>query len=164
VSLPTLEFNYEYSIDHRGSRAVVRRRRILFQQTRTLNIYRSNPGKHVRCRDQTWQPPFRVNLASVPLVCSFRRAEIAPAHKPDFQPTDRPVSRKTGLPQDTPRDRTAHRCTPPRLPLHSGSQVSSLRRIRWCDQNGVEFSAKSAPNPTPLSSQKGWRTHGHDWL
>jgi hypothetical protein len=25
------------------------------------------------------------------------------------------------------------------LPLHSGSQVSSLRRIEWCDQSGVEF-------------------------
>src|SRR5208282_2544991 len=66
------------------------------------------------------------------------------------------------LPQDTPRDRTAHRCTPPSLPLHSGSQVSSLRRTGWCDQSGVEFSAKSAPNLTPLSSQNGWRTpHGH---
>ena len=30
---------------------------------------------------------FRVNLACVPLVCSFRRAEIAPAPAPDFQPT-----------------------------------------------------------------------------
>src|SRR5208283_4281441 len=26
-----------------------------------------------------------------------------------------------------------HRCTPPSLPLHSGSQVSSLRGIEWCD-------------------------------
>jgi hypothetical protein len=52
-----------------------------------------------------------------------------------------------------------HRCTPPRLLLHSGSQVSSLRRIEWCDQSSIEFSAKRrAPNPTPLSSQIGWRT------
>ena len=31
-----------------------------------------------RCqsRDKTWQPTIRVNLACVPLVCSFRRAEI----------------------------------------------------------------------------------------
>ena len=29
-----------------------------------------------RSRDQTWQPAFRVNLVSVPLVCSFRRAKI----------------------------------------------------------------------------------------
>jgi hypothetical protein len=34
----------------------------------------------------TWQPPFRVNLACVPLVCSFRRAEMAPAPAPDSQP------------------------------------------------------------------------------
>jgi hypothetical protein len=27
-----------------------------------------------------------------------------------------------------------------------------------CDQGGVEFSAKRAPNPTPLSSHQGWRT------
>src|ERR1019366_5266919 len=67
---------------------------------------------------------------------------MAPAPKPDFQPTDRPVSRKTGVPQSTPRDRTAHGSAPPRLPLHSGSQVSSLLGIEWCDQNGVEFSAK----------------------
>jgi hypothetical protein len=42
---------------------------------------------NLQCRDQTWQPPFHVNLASVPLVCSFRRAEITPVPKPDFQPT-----------------------------------------------------------------------------
>jgi hypothetical protein len=29
-------FNREYSIDHRGSRAFVRRRRILLQQSKTL--------------------------------------------------------------------------------------------------------------------------------
>lgn len=30
-----------------------------------------------------------------------------------------------------------HRRTPPRLPLHSGNQVSSLRRIDWSDQSAV---------------------------
>jgi chitinase len=30
---------------------------------------------------------YRVNPASVPLVCSFRRSEMAPAPAPDFQPT-----------------------------------------------------------------------------
>jgi hypothetical protein len=44
------------------------------------------------------------------------------------------------------------------LPLHSGSQVSSLGKIDWRDQSAVEFSAKRAPNPTPLPSQPGWRT------
>src|ERR1019366_3171090 len=81
---------------------------------------------------------------------------MAPAPKPDFQPTDRPVSRKTGLPQDTPRDQTAHRSTPPRLPLHSGSQISSLRRT--IKPGSVEFATSTAPrspladlvsNPTP---------------
>ena len=34
--------------------------------------------------------------------------------------------------------------------------------IIWRDQNGVEFSATEAPNPTPLSSRYGWRTfHVH---
>ena len=42
------------------------------------------------------------------------------------------------------------------MPLHSGSQVSSLRRIEWCDQGGIEFPAKRATNSTPLSSQTGW--------
>src|ERR1039457_7133371 len=41
---------------------------------------------NLQCRDQTWPPPFHVNLAYVPLVCSFRRAEFAPAPAPDFQP------------------------------------------------------------------------------
>ena len=64
---------------------------------------------HIHCfvpapsRDQTWQPPFRVNLASVP--------PCARSVAPKFAPT----------PQNTPRDRTAHRSTPPRLPLHSGT-------------------------------------------
>jgi len=83
-------------------------------------------------RDQTRPPPFRVNPVSVPLVCPFRRAEVAPAPAPDFQPTDRPVSRKTGLPQNTPRDRTAHRSSPPSLPLHSGSQ--ELSRLATTDR------------------------------
>jgi hypothetical protein len=41
------------------------------------------------------------------------------------------------------------------LPLHSGSQVSSLRRIEWCDQSGVDFSAKRAANLAALKL-KGW--------
>ena len=36
--------------------------------------------------------------------------------------------------------------------------IYSLRRIERCDQSEVECSAKRAPNPTPLSSQKGWCT------
>jgi hypothetical protein len=33
---------------------------------------------------------------------------------------------------------------------------------RWCDQSGVEFSAKRAANLMPFSSQEGWRTlHNH---
>ena len=32
----------------------------------------------------------------------------------------------------------------------------------WCDQSGVEFSAKRAANLMPFSSQEGWRTlHDH---
>ena len=40
---------------------------------------------------------------------------------------------KARHPQETPRLELRHRCTPPGLPLHSGSQVSSLHRIEWCD-------------------------------
>src|ERR1035437_2933330 len=113
-----------------------------------------------RSRDQTWQPPFRVNLASVPPCAHSVALKFAP-----------PPSHTSGLltflfrwPEDwlapgPPAHRNAPRLHPARLPLHSGSQVSSLRRIRWCDQNGVEFSAKSAPNPSPFSSQNGWCTH-----
>jgi hypothetical protein len=31
-------------------------------------------------------------------------------------------------------------------------------RTESCNQSNVEFSAKHAPNPSPLSSQRGWRT------
>src|ERR1035441_7218001 len=128
---------------------------------------------HVRCLNATPQPQYRCTPEVVTKLGSLHSASIwppfrlcarsvalkfAPAPAPDFQPTDRTVSRKTGLPQDTPRDQTAHRSTPPSLPLHSGSQVSSRRRIEWCDQSGVEFSAKRAANSTPFSSQMGWRT------
>jgi hypothetical protein len=61
------------------------------------------------------------------------------------------TNRQTGLLPFDQCDRTAR--TPPRPPrpaLHSGSQVSSLRAIDWCDEDGIEFSAKRAPNPTPL--------------
>ena len=56
------------------------------------------------------------------------------------------------------REPPEHRFTPPKLPLLSDSQVSSLRRIVWCDQSAVGFSAKHAANPTPLSSHTRWRT------
>jgi hypothetical protein len=81
------------------------------------------------------RPPFR-------LCASFRRDEIC------TRPQARlPANGQTRKPEDWlapghPRDRTAHRSTPPSLPLHSGSQVSSLLGIEWCDQNGVGFSAK----------------------
>ena len=48
----------------------------------------------------------------------FRRAEMAPPPpRQTFSQLADAVSRKTGFPQDVPRDRTAHRCTPPSL-LH----------------------------------------------
>jgi len=68
-------------------------------QTACLSFHYSSPGRritlpdrgllfmHKHCRDQTRQSPFRVNLASVQLVCPFRRAEFAPAPAPDFPPT-----------------------------------------------------------------------------
>jgi hypothetical protein len=47
----------------------------------------------------------------------------------------------------------AFRVSEPAAPLHShrpalrsGNQVSSLPKIKWCDQSGVEFSAKCAPS------------------
>ena len=109
-----------------------------------------------RSRDQTSPPALRVNLASVPLVCSFRRVKIHPAPTPDFRPAKIfiPSDRKTGLPQDTHATERRHRCTPPSLPLHSGSQVSSLRGIDQRDQSGFGFSAIVAPNPKPLSSRR----------
>jgi hypothetical protein len=64
------------------------------------------------------------------------------------------VSRKTGLPQDTLATELRHRCTAPSLPLHSGSQVSSLRGLDQRDQSGLGFSAVLAPNPKPLSSRR----------
>jgi hypothetical protein len=71
---------------------------------------------------------------------------------------DRQPAMNLQIAQDPPRDQTAHRFTPPGLPLHSGNRVSSLRRIEWRDQSAVGFSAPATPNPTPLLSQSGWRT------
>src|ERR1035437_1078359 len=36
-------------------------------------------------------------------------------------------------PQKNHATELRHRCTLPSLPLHSDSQVSSLRRIEWCE-------------------------------
>jgi hypothetical protein len=83
-------------------------------------------SSQARCRDQTRQPTFRVNLASVPLVCSFRRAEIAPG------------------PQDTPRDRTAHRCTPPSL-----RSIPAAKFRHSGELNG----ATKAPLNSPLNDE-----------
>ena len=41
---------------------------------------------HARSRDQTWQPPFRVNLASVPPCARSVALKWHPAPKPDFRP------------------------------------------------------------------------------
>jgi hypothetical protein len=102
----------------------------------------------------TW-PPFRLCARSVALKL----------HPPPSQTSGQLIfsiqmAERLACPKTPHATELRHRCTPPRLPLHSGSQVSSLRRIKWCDQSAVEFSAKQrAPNPTPLSSQTGWRTH-----
>ena len=109
-------------------------------------------------RDQTWQPPFRVNLASVPPCARSVALKFAPgpqarlsANGPTRKPKDWLAPGHPARPDGTPLHS-------PSLPLHSGSQVSSRRRIKWCDQSGVEFSAKRAANSTPFSSQMGWRT------
>ena len=67
-----------------------------------------------RSRDQALPPAFRVNLASVPLVCSFRRAEISthPRARLTANWLDA-VSSKTGLPQDTLATELRHRCARP---------------------------------------------------
>jgi hypothetical protein len=104
----------------------------------------------LQLRDQTRQPPFRVNLASVSLVCPFRRAEFAPAPAPDSRPAKFFSWRAERLasPRTPRRDRTAQSSTPPSLPLHSGSQVSSLRRTVMTGR--VEFATSTAPRP-PLA-------------
>jgi hypothetical protein len=50
--------------------------------------------------------------------------------------------RKTGLPQEPHATGLRAPLRSPMPSLHSVSQVSSLRRTVWCDQSGVEFSAK----------------------
>jgi hypothetical protein len=54
-------------------------------------------------------------------------------------------SRKTDFSQDTHATELCDRFTPPRLPLHSGNQVSSLRRIEWHDQSAVAI-LRCSPN------------------
>ena len=76
--------------------------------------------------------PFRLCAPSVAL-------NLRPPPRQTFSQLACAVSRKTGLPQHTPRDRTAQSSTPPSLPLHSGSQVSSLRGIKWRDRSRVSI-------------------------
>jgi len=92
-------------------------------------------------------PPFRLCARSV------ASKSTRPPRQTSGQRTET-VSQKTGLPQDTLATELRHRCTPPSLPLHSGSQVSSLRGIDQRDQSDFGFSAVSAPNPNPLSSRR----------
>ena len=106
-----------------------------------------------------WQPtatgnPPAATLASWSIVCgpssppsacrfpisAFQLSgfQLFPPHAPILFPNHPAMARCPKTPHAT---ELRHRCTPPRLPLHSGSQVSSLRRTIWCDQSGVEFSA-----------------------
>jgi hypothetical protein len=102
-------------------------------------------GRH-RCWFETRQPAARVYPVRVPLVRPFRRAENCTRPRARL-----PANGQHRKPQDwfaprRPRDRTAQNSTPPSLPLHSGSQVSSRRRIDWCHQSVVGFFAKPARN------------------
>ena len=70
-------------------------------------------------------------------------ARPVPIHRPasDEQRTTvlqhiHTVNERLACPKTPRATELRNRCTPPRLPLHSGSQVSSLRRIEWCDQSG----------------------------
>jgi len=105
-----------------------------------------NTADIILIRDRVTKPTASIPRQSglVPLMC---RSVALNCTRPRarLQPTERPVSRKTGLPRP-PRDRTAHRSTPPSLPLHSGSQVSSLRGIEWRDRSGFPFSEPLTAN------------------
>src|SRR5208282_659937 len=86
-------------------------------------------------RDQTSPPAFRVNLASVPLVCSFRRVKIHPAPAPDFRPTDRNRQPKDWLAPGHPSRpnsataalRPVCRSIPPAKFRHSGALISATK-------------------------------------
>ena len=87
--------------------------------------------------------PFRLCARSVAL-------KFAPAPAPDSRPAKFFSWRAERLasPRTPRRDRTAQSSTPPSLPLHSGSQVSSLRRTVMTGR--VEFATSTAPRP-PLA-------------
>ena len=122
------------------------------KNSRLLNTANSN-RLPARCRDQTWQSPFRVNLVSVALVCLFRHAEICPHPQARL-----PANGQTRKPKDWLAPR--HPARQDSTPLHSAQLAAPFRQpsfvtpgIDWCDRRGVEFSAKCAPNPSLLPSQ-----------
>jgi hypothetical protein len=94
----------------------------------------------------TW-PPFRLCARSVALKLHPPARARLSANWLDA------VIRKTGLPQDAPRPNCATACTTPRLSLHSGSQVSSLRTIEWCIAEASRAARPANPRP-PMSRRK----------
>src|ERR1035437_1721178 len=86
-----------------------------FNTTKTVSL-------HARSRDQSWQSAFRVNLASVPLVCSPVALKI---HPPPSQISGQLISLfrrpENWLALGTPRDRTAP-------PLHSAQFAAPFRQ------------------------------------
>ena len=94
----------------------------------------------------TW-PPFRCVLVPSRQNPPGPRARLSANGQ-------EPSAKRLACPKTPTRPDCAHRCTAPSLPLHSGSQVSSLRGIDQRDQSNFGFSAMLAPNPKPLSSRR----------
>jgi hypothetical protein len=115
--------------------------------------------------DLTWQPAFRVNLASVPLVCPFRRAEFAPAPAPDSRPAkffswraERLACPKT--PPTTERPTASLR---PACHSISGSEVSSSLGSDLgvaLHQHQTAYDSGNAPG----SSRREGGMQGRSWV
>src|ERR1039458_5385982 len=97
----------------------------------------------------TW-PPFRRVL-----VPSRRNCTRPPSQ------TSGPLKFSFSWPEDWLAP--GHPARPNGTPLHSAQVAAPFRQptfvtpgIDWCDQSGVGFSAKHAPNPTPLPSHTGF--------
>jgi hypothetical protein len=102
-----------------------------------------------RSRDQTRLPPFRVNLASVPLVCSFRREENCTRPRARLS-----ANGQTRKPKDwlAPRRPTRPNCAT--AALRPGCRSIPAAKFRHsAELNGATKAALNSP-PNELRTQR----------
>jgi hypothetical protein len=119
----------------------------------------------IQSRDQTWLSPLRVNLASVPLVCSFsRQSRQTPLARLADQQAQR-VDRKTGSFQFQAR--------PNGTPLHSAQFAAPFRQPSFVTPLQLDGTTEApfqfsepltahSPNRKVASVMQGWRRFGRD--